>query len=51
MMVEPATNTKEVREKMAEIAFEKYNVPAFYLGKSPVLSSYVELFIYLFILY
>jgi hypothetical protein len=31
-------NTKAHREKMIELFFEKYNVPAFYLAKAPMLS-------------
>eukprot|EP00047_Mylnosiga_fluctuans_P005309 m.239711 g.239711 ORF g.239711 m.239711 type:complete len:432 (+) comp13529_c0_seq1:29-1324(+) len=40
MMSEASWNTKELREKMAEILFEKYQVPAMYLCKSAVLSSF-----------
>lgn len=40
MLTDPAWNTKQAREKAIEMAFETFNVPAFYLGKSPVLSCY-----------
>ncbi|KAJ3090626.1 Actin-like protein 6B [Quaeritorhiza haematococci] len=40
LMAEPSWNPREVREKLAELAFEKYSVPAFYLAKSAVLSAY-----------
>ncbi|CAG2247785.1 ACTL6B [Mytilus edulis] len=39
MMSEPAWNVKGKREKLAEIMFEKYNVPAFFLCKNAVASS------------
>ncbi|KAK6184521.1 hypothetical protein SNE40_001833 [Patella caerulea] len=42
MMSEPAWNTREKRERMTEIMFEKYNVPAFFLSKSPVLSAFAN---------
>ena len=31
-------NSKENREKLLEMALETFQVPAFYLGKNPVLS-------------
>jgi actin-like protein 6A len=39
LMVEPAWNTRSVREKLIEIAFEKYKVPAFYLARAPVCAA------------
>ena len=33
-------NVKGKREKLAEIMFEKYNVPAFFLCKNAVLTAY-----------
>lgn len=42
VMSEPAWNTKAKREKMTELLFEKYNVPAMYLVKSPVLSCFAS---------
>lgn len=39
MMSEPALAPKHKREKMAELMFEKFEVPAFYLAKTPVLSA------------
>ena len=41
LYTEPAWNPKETREKLVELAFEKYQVPGFFLSKSPVLSAYV----------
>ena len=39
----PQWNTSAHREKMAELFFEKYNVPAFYLAKAPMLSRQARL--------
>ena len=36
-------NVKSKREKVTELMFETYNVPAFFLCKSAVLSAYVTL--------
>ena len=33
-------NSKGKREKLTEIMFEKYNIPAFFLCKNSVLSAY-----------
>lgn len=38
---EPAWNTPEKREKMVELAFEKFDFPAFYLAKDAVMTAYV----------
>eukprot|EP00053_Salpingoeca_punica_P017970 m.174456 g.174456 ORF g.174456 m.174456 type:complete len:434 (+) comp17329_c1_seq2:116-1417(+) len=40
MIVEPSWNEKAKREKMTEIFFEKYNVPALYISKDAVLSAF-----------
>lgn len=40
MLAEPSHNTREAREKMVELMFEKYNVPAVFLAKNAVLSSF-----------
>ncbi len=40
------TNTKQKREKMCELVFEKFQAPGFYMSKNGVLSAY-GLFIYL----
>ncbi|KAJ3165810.1 Actin-like protein 6B [Irineochytrium annulatum] len=40
MFVEPAYNPRETREKLIELAFEKLNVPAFFLAKSPALAAF-----------
>ncbi|KAK7098169.1 actin-like protein 6A [Littorina saxatilis] len=42
LMSEPAWNTKNKREKMTEIMFEKYNIPAFFLCKNSVLSAFAN---------
>ena len=40
LLSEAPFNTQKARERFTEIAFEKYNVPAFYLEKSPILSAF-----------
>eukprot|EP01091_Cochliopodium_minus_P012583 TRINITY_DN3837_c0_g1_i1.p1 TRINITY_DN3837_c0_g1~~TRINITY_DN3837_c0_g1_i1.p1 ORF type:complete len:425 (+),score=118.33 TRINITY_DN3837_c0_g1_i1:18-1292(+) len=35
-------NTNKLREKLAEVAFEKFSVPGFFLSKSPVLSCFMS---------
>lgn len=40
LLAEPSFNTREAREKSAEIFFEKYNVPALFICKNAVLSAY-----------
>ena len=42
LVTEPAWNTESNRERMAEILFEEFKVPAFYIANSGVLTSYVE---------
>ncbi|KAI8925771.1 actin family [Entophlyctis helioformis] len=42
MFAEPSWNPREKREKLCELAFEKYNAPAFYLGRSAVLSAFAS---------
>ena len=39
MITEPAWNTPQSREKLAELAFEGEGVPALYFGSSGVLSA------------
>lgn len=41
LCTEPAWNTVENREKMMELAFEKFDFPAFYLAKDAVMTAYV----------
>lgn len=41
LCTEPAWNVRENREKMVELAFEKYGFPAFYLAKDAVMTAYV----------
>lgn len=41
LVTEPAWNTTANRERMAEIMFEEFQVPAFYIANSSVLSAYV----------
>jgi actin-related protein len=40
ILTEPALNTKENRNKMMEIMFEEFDVPAVYIGMQNVLSLY-----------
>lgn len=40
LLIEPVWNTKESRRKVMEMAFEKFDVPAFYLVKSAVAASF-----------
>lgn len=40
LVTEPAWNTPENRERMAEILFEEFKVPAFYIANSGVLTAY-----------
>lgn len=40
LMTEPSLNPRETREKTAEMMFEKFQVPAFYLSDQAVLALY-----------
>ncbi|CAE6419632.1 unnamed protein product [Rhizoctonia solani] len=40
LMTEPAWNTQANRERMAEILFEEFQVPAFYIANNGVLSAF-----------
>lgn len=42
MMSEPAWNSRGKRERLTEIMFETYNVPAFFLCKNAVLSAFAN---------
>ncbi|ELU05751.1 hypothetical protein CAPTEDRAFT_156089 [Capitella teleta] len=42
LMSEPAWNSRAKREKLTEIMFEKYNLPAFFLCKNAVLSAFAN---------
>jgi len=42
LCTEPAWNTSENREKMMELAFEKFDVPAFYVAKDAVMTAYSD---------
>lgn len=42
LMSEPAWNTRQKRERITELMFEKYNLPAFFLAKNAVLSVYAN---------
>ncbi|WAR01135.1 ACL6A-like protein, partial [Mya arenaria] len=42
MMSEASWNSRGKREKLTEIMFEKYNVPAFFLCKNAVLSAFAN---------
>lgn len=39
LVTEPTWNTPENRERMAEIMFEEFNVPAFYIANTGVLNA------------
>lgn len=41
LCTEPAWNTPANRERMAEIMFEEFQVPAFYIANTGVLNSFV----------
>lgn len=43
LVTEPSWNTKDNRERMCELAFEKYHVPAYYAVDKAVMSSLVVL--------
>lgn len=43
LVTEPAWNTPANRERMAEIMFEEFNVPAFYIANTGVLNALVSL--------
>jgi len=40
LMVEPAFNTRQNREKLTELVFEKYEAPALFVSKDAVLSCF-----------
>lgn len=42
LMGEPVHTTREGREKMVELLFEKHNPPAVFLAKNPVLTSFAS---------
>ncbi|XP_030849315.1 actin-like protein 6B [Strongylocentrotus purpuratus] len=42
LMSEPAWNLRQKREKLTELMFEQYNIPALFLCKSPVLSAFAN---------
>lgn len=42
LMSEAPWNTKAKREKLTELMFEKYNIPAFFLCKSAVLTAFAN---------
>ncbi|XP_007947938.1 actin-related protein T2-like [Orycteropus afer afer] len=42
LMTEPSLNPREIREKMAEVMFETFNVPAFYLCNHAVAALYAS---------
>ncbi|XP_003386197.1 PREDICTED: actin-like protein 6A [Amphimedon queenslandica] len=42
LMTEPTWNTKSDREKLTELMFETYKVPAFFLSKTAVLSAFAN---------
>jgi actin-related protein len=42
LVTEPAWNSTANRERMAEIMFEEFQVPAFYVANTAVLNAYVQ---------
>ena len=50
LVTEPAWNTPSNRERMAEIMFEEFNVPAFYIANTGVLNAYLLICYYCLIL-
>ncbi|KAG8521482.1 Actin-related protein T1 [Galemys pyrenaicus] len=42
LMTEPSLNPRETREKMVEVMFENFNVPAFYLSNHAVVALYAS---------
>ncbi|GAM25133.1 hypothetical protein SAMD00019534_083080 [Acytostelium subglobosum LB1] len=42
LLAEPSFNTKQIREKMSEIMFEKYHTPALFLSKNAVLTAFAS---------
>jgi actin-related protein len=40
LFCDPSWDPKENREKLCELAFEKFGVPGFYLGRSAVMSAF-----------
>eukprot|EP01133_Synstelium_polycarpum_P018246 gene18246-21831_t len=42
LLAEPSFNTRQIREKVAEIMFEKYHTPALFLSKNAVLTSFAS---------
>ena len=40
IFTEPAIHNKELRMKLTEFIFEKYQAPAIFIGKAPVLASF-----------
>lgn len=43
IVTEAPWNTPENRQRMAQIMFEEFKVPAFYIANNAVLSSYATL--------
>ncbi|KAF9578489.1 Actin-like 6A, partial [Lunasporangiospora selenospora] len=42
LITESAWNTREIREKLTELAFEKYNFPAFFVAKDAVMTAFAS---------
>ncbi|KAJ8431718.1 hypothetical protein Cgig2_028500 [Carnegiea gigantea] len=42
LLAEPSSNTQQQRERAAELMFEKYKVPALFLAKNAVLTSFAS---------
>jgi actin-like protein 6B len=48
LVTEPAWNTPANRERMAEIMFEEFQVPAFYIANTGVLNAFVPISLFFF---
>ncbi|EFA84276.1 actin-like protein 6A [Heterostelium album PN500] len=42
LLAEPSFNTRQIREKVAELMFEKFHTPALFISKNAVLTSFAS---------